>query len=187
MVHRNVVDGSNIIGFPIVIADSEQDMPGNEPGLLGWHKSALTTELQEVRQLITFYIKCLNYLTYNKLGRNCTIISFLVNVRCICWINVDNHLIWGNYLFNIFMINLFLYEALLNMKRCKIILCGRQVSKLNINQFYFLPELHRTEKPRFHKIFVLTTGEHFLTYCSLQNKYLDYAKWSPDDNIKCAA
>ena len=38
-----------MIRFPLVIADSERDMPGIEPGLLGWHTSALTTDLQEVR------------------------------------------------------------------------------------------------------------------------------------------
>ena len=32
---KNVVDGSSMIGFPLVIADSQQDMPGMEPGLLG--------------------------------------------------------------------------------------------------------------------------------------------------------
>ena len=33
----------------LVIADYERDMPGIEHGPLGWHTSALTTELQEVR------------------------------------------------------------------------------------------------------------------------------------------
>ena len=37
-----------MIGFPLVIADSEPDMPKIEPGPLGWHTSTLTTELQEV-------------------------------------------------------------------------------------------------------------------------------------------
>ena len=36
-----------MIGFPHVIADSEGDIPGIEPGPLGWHTSALTIELQE--------------------------------------------------------------------------------------------------------------------------------------------
>jgi hypothetical protein len=43
-----VVDGSSMIGFLLVIADTEQDMPGIEPGPLGWYTSALTTGLQEV-------------------------------------------------------------------------------------------------------------------------------------------
>ena len=50
VAHRNVVDGSSMIGFPLVMADSERDMPGIEHGPLGWQLSALTTELQEVRQ-----------------------------------------------------------------------------------------------------------------------------------------
>ena len=50
VVHKNVVGGSSMIGFPLVIAVSERDMPGIEPGPLGWHTSALTNELQEVRQ-----------------------------------------------------------------------------------------------------------------------------------------
>ena len=37
-----------MIGFPLVIAESERDMPGIRPGPLGWHTNALTTELQEV-------------------------------------------------------------------------------------------------------------------------------------------
>ena len=51
LIHENVVDGSSMIGFPLyLIADSEWDMPAIEPGLLGWHTSALTTELKEVMQ-----------------------------------------------------------------------------------------------------------------------------------------
>ena len=49
VVHRNVVDGSRMIGIPLSIVDSEWDMPWIEPGPLGWHTSALTNELQEVR------------------------------------------------------------------------------------------------------------------------------------------
>ena len=45
-----MVDGSIMVGFPIVIADSERDMTGIEPGPLGWHSSALTNELQELWQ-----------------------------------------------------------------------------------------------------------------------------------------
>ena len=45
-----MVDGSSMISFPRVIADSERDMSEIEPGPLGWHTSALTTELQEVRR-----------------------------------------------------------------------------------------------------------------------------------------
>ena len=36
-------------GFPLVVAVSERDMAGIEPGPLGWHTSAITNELQEVR------------------------------------------------------------------------------------------------------------------------------------------
>ena len=32
-----VLSGSSMIMFPFVIAISEQDMPGIEPGPLGWH------------------------------------------------------------------------------------------------------------------------------------------------------
>ena len=52
VVHENVVDGSSMIRFPLVIADPERDMPGIEHVPLGWHNSTLTTELQEVRQVI---------------------------------------------------------------------------------------------------------------------------------------
>ena len=41
VVHENVVGGSSMIRFPLVIADSEHDMPGIKPGLLGWHSPAL--------------------------------------------------------------------------------------------------------------------------------------------------
>ena len=50
LLHKNVVGGSNMIGFPLVIAVSERNMSGIKPGSLGWHTSALTYELQEVRQ-----------------------------------------------------------------------------------------------------------------------------------------
>ena len=51
VVHKNVVGGSSVLRvFPLVIAVSERDMPGFEPGPLGWYTSALTTGLQEVRQ-----------------------------------------------------------------------------------------------------------------------------------------
>ena len=43
---KNVVGGSSMIGFLLEIADSEWYMPGIHPVLLGWHTSALTTELQ---------------------------------------------------------------------------------------------------------------------------------------------
>ena len=46
--HENMVGG--MIGFPLVIAVSEWDMLGIKPGPLGWHTSALTNELQDVRQ-----------------------------------------------------------------------------------------------------------------------------------------
>ena len=44
VVHENVVGGSSMIGFPLVIGDSEQ-----QESNLGWYTSALTTGLQEVR------------------------------------------------------------------------------------------------------------------------------------------
>ena len=50
VVHKHVVGGTSMIGSPLVIAVSEQDMPGIKLGLLGWHTSALTNELEEVRQ-----------------------------------------------------------------------------------------------------------------------------------------
>ena len=37
-----------MIGFPLVIANSKQDMPGIKLGPLGWYTIALTTELLEV-------------------------------------------------------------------------------------------------------------------------------------------
>ena len=37
--------GRSMIRFPLVIAVSERDMPGFEPGPQGWHTSALTNEL----------------------------------------------------------------------------------------------------------------------------------------------
>ena len=40
VVHKNVVGGTSMIGSPLVIAVSEQDMPGIKLGLLGWHTSA---------------------------------------------------------------------------------------------------------------------------------------------------
>ena len=46
VVHRTLVNG---ISFPLVIADSEQDITGIEPEPLGWHTSTLTNELHEVR------------------------------------------------------------------------------------------------------------------------------------------
>ena len=42
VLHANVVGGSSMIRFPLGIAVSEQDMPGIEPGPLGWHTNALT-------------------------------------------------------------------------------------------------------------------------------------------------
>ena len=43
-----MVVGSSIIWLPLVIAESEQDMPRIKPGPLGWHTGTLITELQEV-------------------------------------------------------------------------------------------------------------------------------------------
>ena len=42
VVHEKAVDGSSMIRFPLVIADSERDMPEIEPGPLGWYTSTLT-------------------------------------------------------------------------------------------------------------------------------------------------
>ena len=50
VVHINMVGGSSMMEFPLVIAVSEQDMPGIKPGPVGWHTSALTNKLREVRQ-----------------------------------------------------------------------------------------------------------------------------------------
>ena len=35
-----------MVGFPLVIADYEQDMPGIKAGPLGWQTGALNTELR---------------------------------------------------------------------------------------------------------------------------------------------
>ena len=43
-----------MIGFLLVIAVSEQDMPGIEPGPLGWHTNALINELIEILIAILF-------------------------------------------------------------------------------------------------------------------------------------
>ena len=37
VVYENVISGSSMVGFPNLIADSEWDMGGIEPGQLGWH------------------------------------------------------------------------------------------------------------------------------------------------------
>jgi hypothetical protein len=58
VVHNNVVGGSSMVGFSLVIAVSERDMPEIEPGLLGWHTSALTNELQEVRFFVLGHGNC---------------------------------------------------------------------------------------------------------------------------------
>jgi hypothetical protein len=50
VVHKIVLGSSSMIRFTLVIAVSEQDMPGIEPGPLYWHTSALTNEIQEVSQ-----------------------------------------------------------------------------------------------------------------------------------------
>ena len=52
VVHENVVGGSTMIWFPLLIAVSKGDMQGIEPGPLGWHTSDLANELQEVRHVI---------------------------------------------------------------------------------------------------------------------------------------
>ena len=50
VVHKNVMGGSSTICFRLVIAVTERDMPGIKHGLRGWHNSALTKELQKVKQ-----------------------------------------------------------------------------------------------------------------------------------------
>ena len=59
VVHENVVGGSSMIGFRLVIAVSEWDMPGIEPRPLGWHTSALTNEgeLAEVKLFLCLKVK----------------------------------------------------------------------------------------------------------------------------------
>ena len=42
-----------MIGFPLVIADSEWDMPETKPGPLGWYTSALTTGLWLYEEIMT--------------------------------------------------------------------------------------------------------------------------------------
>ena len=49
VVTENMVGGSNMIVFPLGIADSERDMPQIKPRPQGCHTSALTTDLQEFR------------------------------------------------------------------------------------------------------------------------------------------
>ena len=48
VVHKNVVGGSSMIRYLVVIAESLQEMPGIKPGPLGRHTKALTTELMKV-------------------------------------------------------------------------------------------------------------------------------------------
>jgi hypothetical protein len=50
VVRENMVDGSSMIGFPLVIAVSEWDIPEIKPWTLGCNTSALTNEIQEERQ-----------------------------------------------------------------------------------------------------------------------------------------
>ena len=47
----NHVVNRNVVGLPLVIGLSERDMPGIQPGLLGWQTSALTNERQEERPI----------------------------------------------------------------------------------------------------------------------------------------
>ena len=42
------MDSSSMIGSPIVITDSERDMPGIEPGPLGWHTSPRDTRSKAI-------------------------------------------------------------------------------------------------------------------------------------------
>ena len=62
VVHENEVNGSSMVGFPLLIADFERDMPGIEPALLDWYTSTLTTGLQEV--LSVKYFLAFNLLTF---------------------------------------------------------------------------------------------------------------------------
>jgi hypothetical protein len=51
VVHKIVVGGSSMIGFPLVIPVSEQDMLGIKPKPLGWHNSTLTNELKKSKEI----------------------------------------------------------------------------------------------------------------------------------------
>ena len=77
---------SSVIGFPLVIADSERDMQGIEHEPLGWHTSTLTFVLQEVRwqsceiichQMIkiklTWHLMTGNYICWQKMTVNINI------------------------------------------------------------------------------------------------------------------
>jgi hypothetical protein len=70
---KNVVGGSSMIGFPLVIAVPEQNLPGFEPGPLGLHTSVLTNELGEGRQskiLNTFLGSCNSIIPLNSKQTN---------------------------------------------------------------------------------------------------------------------
>ena len=51
-----MVGGSSMIRFPLVISDSEPYMPGIETGLLGWHTSAKTNELEEEEEVRVHFL-----------------------------------------------------------------------------------------------------------------------------------
>ena len=48
VVHTTVVNGSSMIGFTIVIAESERDMPGIEPVPPGTRSSQLDTRREAI-------------------------------------------------------------------------------------------------------------------------------------------
>ena len=50
VVHESVVDGSGMVGFPLVILIAGR--PGIEPGQIGWDTSNLTTQLQELSHVV---------------------------------------------------------------------------------------------------------------------------------------
>jgi hypothetical protein len=52
LVHNSVVGCSSMTGYPLAIADSNQEEPGMEPVPLDWHTSTQTTELQDVMHMI---------------------------------------------------------------------------------------------------------------------------------------
>ena len=53
-LYTNSIGGSSVIwGLPLVISDSEGDMPGIKPWPLGWYTSALTTGLHTRSEAIT--------------------------------------------------------------------------------------------------------------------------------------
>jgi hypothetical protein len=74
-----MVGGSSIIwDFPLVIADYDRDVPGIEPGPLGWYTRALTTGFQEVR------LKSIARPSRNKTRRTATVLRTYVTKIIAC-------------------------------------------------------------------------------------------------------